>query len=392
MAESCFGQLDFNQTLVDYSGTRSHFASSRFLADTNFDGCLRFSLTTERPCKPSLKRFAAKSQPSRFLLPQGLLKFSDLTIRSPSLPVNFLDADLRSINEPSLANLPPPCPTNMIPSLFQPTRPSTSAKAETPAGEKADPPADTPLLASPPSPPATTPAVDNDLDMVPVPRIPPIDGVQVDAELRERKSNTDEADADAAKRLATMPKGTLDVVLERAEIAMTPREEVEVVNLCGESSRGGSEIQPNEAPGSPLLKKGRPPKVRWLRSRPVPPRAADPDDPSAGYFNGFSFDTPRRSFRTPTPAELASKDPYDHLELFSRAPFFDPQKSTQYEIIEPYADRARMLPGDIPLRAICTKDWELHCVIDCDMIFVNVRITRPCLRLVLSSSAWSPRD
>ena len=344
-----------------------------FLADTKIDGCLRFSLTTERPCTPSLKRRAAKSQPSRFLLPQGLLKFPDLTIRYPSLPVSFLDATLRSNNEPSSANPRTPCSTNMVPSPFQPTRSSTSARGEAPAGEKADPPADTPLLASPPSPPATTPAGDNDLEMVPVSRITPIDGVQVDAELRERKSNTDGADADAAKRLATMPKGTLDVVLDRAEMAMTPCEEVEVVTLCGDSSRGGSEIQPNEAPGSPLLKKGRPPKVRGLRSRPVPPRAANPEDPSGGYFNGFSFDTPRRSFRTPTPAGLASKDPYDHLELFSRAPFFDPQKSTQYEIVEPYADRARMLPGGIPLQAICTKDWELHCVIDRDMIFVNVR-------------------
>ena len=156
-------------------------------------------------------------------------------------------------------------------------------------------------------------------------------------------------------------------------MAMTPREEVEVVNLCGNSSRGGSEIQPNEAPGSPLLKKGRPPNVRGLRSRPVSPQVAESDNPSAGYFNGFTFDTARRSFRTPTPAELASKDPYDHLELFWRAPFFDPQKSAQYEIIEHYADRARMLPGGIPLRAICTKDWELHCVIDRDVIFVNVR-------------------
>ena len=208
--------------------------------------------------------------------------------------------------------------------------------------------------------------------MVPVPGIPPIDGVQVDAELRERKSNMDEADADAAKRLATMPKGTLYVVPDRAEMAMTPREEVEMVNLCGDNSRGGSEIQPNEAPQSPLLKKGRPPKVRGLRSRPVPPQVAASDNPSGGYFNGFTFDTPRRSFRTPTPAELASKDPYDHLELFSRAPFFD-QKSAQYEIIEPYADRARMLPGGIPFRAICTKDWELHDVIDRDMVFVNVR-------------------
>ena len=65
--------------------------------------------------------------------------------------------------------------------------------------------------------------------------------------------------------------------------------------------------------------------------------------------------------------------PYDHLELFSRAPFFDPQKSAHYGIIEPYADRARMLPGGILLRAICTKDWELHCVIARDMIFTNVR-------------------
>ena len=32
-----------------------------------------------------------------------------------------------------------------------------------------------------------------------------------------------------------------------------------------------------------------------------------------------------------------------------------------------------MLPGGIPLRAICTKDWELHCVIDRDMIFVTLR-------------------
>ena len=48
---------------------------------------------------------------------------------------------------------------------------------------------------------------DNDLEMVPVPRIPPIDGVQVDAELRERKSNTDEAEAKAVKRLETMPRG-----------------------------------------------------------------------------------------------------------------------------------------------------------------------------------------
>ena len=261
----------------------------------------------------------------------------------------------------------------MVPSPFHPTRSSTSAKGEAPAGEKADPPADTPLLASPPSTPATAPAGDNDLEMVPVPRIPPIKGVKEDAELRERKSNTDEADANAVKQLATMPKGTLDVILDRAEMAMTPREEVEVVNLCGGRSRGGSEIQPNEAPGSPLLKKGRPPKVRGLRNRPVPPQVAESDNPSGGYFNRFTFDTPRRSFRTPTPAELASKDPYDHLELFSRAPFFDPHKSAQSEIIEPYADRARMLRGGIPLRAICTKDWEPHCVIDRDMIFVNVR-------------------
>ena len=166
--------------------------------------------------------------------------------------MNFLDATLRSINEPSSDNLPLPCSTNVVPSPFQPTRSSTSAKGEAPSGEKADPPADTPLLTSPPSPPATTPAGDNDLEMVPVPRIPPIDGVKVDAELRERKSDTDEADAKAVKRLATMPKGTVDVVLDRAEMAMTPREEVEVVNLCGDSSRGGSEIQPNEAPGSRL--------------------------------------------------------------------------------------------------------------------------------------------
>ena len=53
---------------------------------------------------------------------------------------------------------------------------------------------------------------------------------------------------------------TLDVGLDRAEMATTPHEEVEVVSLCGESSRGGSEIQPNEAPGSPSLKKGRPPR------------------------------------------------------------------------------------------------------------------------------------
>ena len=100
----------------------------------------------------------------------------------------------------------------MVPSPFQPTRSSTSAKGEAPSGKKADPLADTPLLTSPPSPPVTTPAGDNDLEMVPVPRIPPIDGVKVDAELCERKSNTDEADDKAVKRLATMPKGTLDVV------------------------------------------------------------------------------------------------------------------------------------------------------------------------------------
>ena len=129
-------------------------------------------------------------------------------------------------------------------------------------------------MTSPPSPPATTPAGDNDLEMVPVPRIPPIDGVKVDAELRERKSNMDEADAKAVKRRATMPKGTLDVVLDSAEMPMTPREEVEGVNLCGDSSRAGWEIQPDEAPGSPLLKKGRLPKVRRLRSRPVPPQVA----------------------------------------------------------------------------------------------------------------------
>ena len=138
----------------------------------------------------------------------------------------------------------------MVPSPFLPTRSSTSAKGEAPSGEKADSRADTPLLASPPSPPVTTPAVDNELEMVPVPRIPPIDGVQVDAELRERKSNPNEPDVKAAKRMATMPKGTLDVVLDRAERAMNPREAVEVVNLYGDGSRGGSEIQPNEAPGS----------------------------------------------------------------------------------------------------------------------------------------------
>ena len=87
-----------------------------------------------------------------------------------------------------------------------------------------------------------------------------------------------------------------------------------------------------------LVEKRAPPNVRGLRSRPVPPQVAEYDNPSGGCFNGFTFDTPRRSFRTPTPAELASKDPYDHLELFSRAPFFDPQKSAQYEIIEPCAD------------------------------------------------------
>ena len=134
--ESCVRKLNVNQILGDSSGTRPQFASSRFLADTNFDGCLRFSLTTERPFTPSLKRRAAKSQPSRFHFPQGLLRFSDLTVRSPSLPVSFLDATLRSINEPSSVNLPPPCPTNMVPSPFQPTRSSTSAKAEAPSGEK----------------------------------------------------------------------------------------------------------------------------------------------------------------------------------------------------------------------------------------------------------------
>ena len=40
-------------------------------------------------------------------------------------------------------------------------------------------------------------ACDNDVEMLPVPRIPPIDGVRVDAELRQGKSNADEADADA---------------------------------------------------------------------------------------------------------------------------------------------------------------------------------------------------
>ena len=54
--------------------------------------------------------------------------------------------------------------------------------------------------------------------MVLVPRIPPIDGVQVDVELRERKSNTDEADADAAKRLAAMPKGTLTWFLKEPKM------------------------------------------------------------------------------------------------------------------------------------------------------------------------------
>ena len=64
--------------------------------------------------------------------------------------------------------------------------------------------------------------------MARVPRIPPIDGVQADAELHEQKSNTEEADEDVAKRWATMPNGTLEVVLE---MAMTPREEVEVGSL-----------------------------------------------------------------------------------------------------------------------------------------------------------------
>ena len=77
-----------------------------------------------------------------------------------------------------------------------------------------------------------TPAPYNHIEMVPVPRIPPIDEIQVDPELRERKSITDEADEDAANRLSTMPKGTLDIVLDRAKMAVTPREEVDVLYHC----------------------------------------------------------------------------------------------------------------------------------------------------------------